>query len=274
MNFTRRFFAGRRPRVIGHRGAAGEAPENTIASFDLAVAGGADILEMDVHLTKDKYVVVCHDPTVDRTTNGHGRIEDMTLAEVQALDAGYNFCVDGKYPYRSKGIVIPLFEEVLQRYPDKPMNVEPKADDDPASTIDKDELRELFLALLARYGRLYDGSVVGAGNDHNVVRKMRRVLDVTSCSQREITFFVVMTRLHLVPRISRRSALQVPVRKGGIEIVTPRFIRYAHARGIEVHVWTINDEGEMRRLLNMGVDALFTDFPAKMRKLVDSEYGR
>lgn len=91
---TRGFFAGRHPRVIGHRGSAGTAPENTMISFELAAAIGVDVLELDIHFTRDKHVVVCHDPTVDRTTNGSGRIKDMTLAELQQLDAGYNFCVD------------------------------------------------------------------------------------------------------------------------------------------------------------------------------------
>jgi glycerophosphoryl diester phosphodiesterase len=97
----------------------------------------------------------------------------------------------------------------------------------------------------------------------------------TSCSAFETLVIVFMTRLGLRPRISQgATALQVPVRKGRIRIVTARVIRAAHAIGLEVHVWTINEVDEMRRLLNMGVDGIFTDFPFELRQLVDAEFAQ
>ncbi|CAN5309029.1 glycerophosphodiester phosphodiesterase [soil metagenome] len=265
MPSNRGFFAGRHPRVIGHRGTAGTAPENTMISFELAAAIGVDVLETDIHLTKDKRVVVCHDETVDRTTNGTGRIEDMTLAEVQQLDAGYNFCVDGEYPYRGMGVIIPEFEELLKDFLDFPLNVETKPDDA--------ELRDIYFELLRKYGRLDDGSIVAAGDKHSMLNKIRGVMQFTSCSKLECKSIVFMSMLGLRPIIGKKAtALQVPIRRGPIPVVTPRTVRAAHKLGLEVHVWTINDVDEMRRLLLMGVDGIFTDFPLLLRQLVDAEF--
>jgi glycerophosphoryl diester phosphodiesterase len=266
MSRNRGFFAGRHPRVIGHRGTAGTAPENTMISFEFAAAIGVDVLETDIHLTRDKFVVVCHDERVDRTTNGSGRIEEMTLAELQQLDAGYNFCVDGEYPYRGMGVVIPELEDLLKAFPDLPINIETKPD--------KAELRTIYFALLKKYGRLLDGSVLSAGDKLSMLRKVRQVMPYTCCSKFETAVIVFMTGLGLRPRISKgATALQVPVRRGPLKIVTPRVVRAAHAMGLEVHVWTINDVDEMRRLLNMGVDGIFTDFPFELRRLVDAEFA-
>ncbi len=265
MSRNRGFFAGRHPRVIGHRGSAGTAPENTMISFELAAAVGVDVLEMDVHLTKDKRVVVCHDPTVNRTTNGTGKIKEMTLAELQQLDAGYNFCVDGEYPYRGMGVIIPEFEDVLKAFPDFPFNVETKPDDA--------ELRAIYFELLRKYKRLEDGSIVAAGDKHSMLKKIRGVMPFTSCSKLECKSIVFMSLLGLRPWIGKKAtALQVPVRSGRISVATPRTVRAAHRLGLEVHVWTINDVDEMRRLLLMGVDGIFTDFPLELRQLVDAEF--
>jgi len=265
MSRNRGFFAGKRPRVIGHRGSAGTAPENTMISFELAAAIGVDVLETDIHLTRDKYVVACHDETVDRTTNGSGRIKEMTLAELQELDAGYNFCVNGEYPYRGMGIVIPEFEELLKAFPEFPFNVETKPDDA--------ELRAAYYRLLRQYGRLDDGSIVAAGNKQSMLNKIRQVMQYTSCSRLETASIVFMSWLGLRPIIGKKAtALQVPVRRGPLRIVSPRTVKAAHKLGLEVHVWTINYVDEMRRLLLMGVDGIFTDFPLDLRQLVDAEF--
>lgn len=265
------YFSGRRPRVLGHRGTAGTHPENTLVSFRQALADGADVLEMDVHLTKDKQVVVCHDATVDRTTNGRGKIAEMTLAEIRKLDAGYRFKPQSQaaFTFRGQGIGIPTFEEVLSEFPNAPMNVEIKAN--------SQELVNLFFAALKKHGRMNDVTVLVAGNVHSLVRKIRRKthLKMTGFSRREVAVFMLLTRLGLGHRFKPRGgrAFQVPVNRGRLKIVTPKFVRAAHKLGLEVHVWTINDEKDMQRLLDMGVDGLFTDFPGVMRRLVDQRCG-
>jgi len=262
----RQYYKTRHPRVLGHRGSAGTYPENTLVSFRQGLFGGADVLEMDVHLTKDGYIVVCHDDTVDRTTNGTGRIADMTIGEIRRLDAGYRFTLDGgkTFPFRGKGIRIPVFEEVLEAYPFTPINVELK--------VDNDELVHKFMKLLERKGRLHDGSIMVVATAHELTKKIRQLMPErcsNGYSKREITLAVIASRLHLpwlMPRTA--AAFQVPVRQGGIEIVTPAFVKFAHQIGAEVHVWTIDDEAEMARLLDMGVDALFTDLPGRMTALL------
>lgn len=264
---TRSLFAGKRRRVFGHRGAAGAAPENTLVSFRRALLDGADVLEMDVHLTRDGYIVVCHDPKVDRTTNGVGAIKNLNLDEIRRLDAGYRFqAADGTFPYRGQGIQIPLLEEVLQEFPDIAFNIELKAKD-PA-------LISKFSALLRKFGRLDDQSVMVAASNHRLVRRIRRACSTcpTTFSRREIAISILLARLQwsAKPNSQMVRSFQVPLRRGRVRIVTPAFVRYAHALGCEVHVWTINDEAEMRRLLEMGVDGIFTDFPGRLRKIVDA----
>jgi glycerophosphoryl diester phosphodiesterase len=125
-------FAAHTPSVIAHGGAQGHAPGNTLEAFQLALDMGADTLEMDLQLTADREVVVFHDATLDRTTDGSGAIADRTLAQLRELDAGYSFAAaDGSTPYRDQGVRIPTFEEVLEAFPDIFLIVEMKPDGGP-----------------------------------------------------------------------------------------------------------------------------------------------
>jgi glycerophosphoryl diester phosphodiesterase len=268
---TMGFFAGRHPRVMAHRGASGEAPENTIPAFALAVEQDADILEMDVHLTSDGVVVVCHDPTVDRTTDGSGAIASMTFAELQQLDAGYRFTADGgkTFPYRGKGIRIPTLEEVLCTFPGMPVNIEVKAH--------SRKLVEATVALLAHYGRFADRSAMLAAFNDDLMKLIRAAVPdgaYTSFSVTETRRFMMCAWLRVFGFRSPGLAFQVPVRKSVLRIVTPRFVRTAKRFGFEVHPWTIDDEREMHRLLDMGVDGLFTNYPARARKVLATRAAR
>lgn len=250
---------------MAHRGASGEAPENTLPAFDIAVEQDADILEMDVHLTVDGVVVVAHDDTVDRMTNGIGAIATLAFAELRALDAGYRFTADGgtTFPWRGRGIVVPTLQEVLERYPAMPMNIEIKAHNN--------ELVRKTMDLLRHYGRLDDGSVVLAAFEHNLMSLIRRAAsDVPTCfSVWEIRRFLTSIWLGWPRNFPKHaSAFQVPLRKSILRIVTPRFVKKAHQLGVEVHPWTVDDEAEMHRLLDMGVDGLFTNFPSRARKVL------
>jgi glycerophosphoryl diester phosphodiesterase len=265
---TRSFFATKRPRVFAHRGASGEAPENTLPAFALGVEQGADILEMDVHQTRDGVVVVCHDPSVDRTTDGSGLISTMTFDELRQLDAGYRFTADGgkTFPYRGKGIRIPTLKEVLAAFPDHPLNIEIKAHDR--------WLVARTCALLDDAGRFADGSVVLAAFEHDLMKLIRHHVPKgshTALSVRETRWFLQYIWLPGTRFCSRGRAFQVPVKKKLLRVVTPRFVKFAHKLGLEVHPWTINDEKEMRRLIAMGVDGLFTNYPALARKVIDGK---
>src|SRR5918994_6298404 len=120
---------GEWPVNLAHRGASALAPENTIDAFRLAVEAGAGGLELDVHMTRDGHIVVIHDATVDRTTNGSGAVSEMTLAKLRGFDAGHTFSPDGDptRPYRGKGVRVPTLVEILEEFPELPVNIEIKA---------------------------------------------------------------------------------------------------------------------------------------------------
>jgi glycerophosphoryl diester phosphodiesterase len=257
------------PVNFAHRGASGRAPENTLEAFRLAVEAGAGGLELDVHMTRDGEIVVIHDETVDRTTDGSGAVAGMTLGELRNLDAGYRFSPDGgsTYPYRGRGFRIPTLAEVYEELPGVCVNIDIKEPQPGAENAVLQVIRE------ANTG---ERSLV-VSDGHAVVRRFRRVSGghiSTGASRLEITTFYLLGRLRL-ERLVRPpyDALQVPVDYRGIPLATPRFLEAAHARGVRVDVWTINDPNEMRRLLDLGVDVIMTDRPETLASVLEGRRG-
>jgi glycerophosphoryl diester phosphodiesterase len=231
----------------------------------MAVEQGAGGLELDVHATRDGEIVVIHDATVDRTTDGTGAVAVMALDELRCLDAGYRFSPDGglTFPYRGRGLRIPTLAEVYEEFPDVRVNVDIKER--------RAGAEEAVLRVIRR--AVAEARTLVASNDHAVVRRFRRASGgriPTAASRREIAAFYLMSRSRL-ETLGRPAydALQVPVEHRGIELVTPRFLRAAHSRGVRVDVWTINDPGEMRRLLDLGVDVVMTDRPGVLAGLLE-----
>jgi len=244
---------------ISHRGASGISPENTVAAFDCAVQdAGTDVLELDVHATRDGEVVVIHDAAVDRTCDGSALVRDCTLAELQRFDAGYRFSMDNgrTFPFRGRGVRIPLLRELFERYPDVKFNIDVKQETPPVE------------ALVIRTIRAHNAEnrvVVGSAH-HTISRRLKRLApDISSfCSRRDVVrfFFAGRTRLPL-PRVPHQ-ALQLLPRTRWFTVVDTRLVDLAHEQGLYVHVWTINEEHEMERLLKMGVDGIMTDFPGRL----------
>jgi glycerophosphoryl diester phosphodiesterase len=257
------YLDGPRPRLFAHRGASGVAPENTIEAFAEGLAAGADRLELDVHQSSDGHVVVFHDHDLARTTNAAGPVSSRTLAELKALDAGHHFQDErGRHPFRGKGIRIPTLDEVLEEFPDVALNVEIKADD--GETI------EAFFDVLDRH-RARE-RVLAAAFDDPIIKRIRMVAPetVTSLSAEEVLeFFGCCMNGSFDLYEPPGKALQVPPSHEGIEVVSPAFLEAAHALDMEVHVWTINDEAEMERLLELGVDGLMSDYPARARAVFE-----
>jgi len=259
------YFDTPRPRVFGHRGAAGEAPENTLVSFERAVACGVDVFELDVHATRDGTVVVLHDPTLERTTDGQGAVRDLTWAELQQLDAGYRFTTDGRtHPFRGQGVKVPSLAELFARFPDACFNIEVKQAE---PEIARDVVQLIFLYQLSP-------RVVLAAEHDEIMQQIRAAAGgsiATSYSTGEVVDFVFKQRDGMLAEhrpVGR--ALQIPVAFNGIDLVTAESVRAAHGLGLEVHVWTINDREEMDRLLALGVDGLISDLPAIARAAVDA----
>jgi glycerophosphoryl diester phosphodiesterase len=243
---------GPRPRLFAHRGASAAAPENTLRAFGDALRVGADRLELDVHLTADEEVIVLHDEDVSRTTDGAGPASKLRLSEIRDLDAGYRFeAPDGTFPFRGQGIGVPTLSEVFQSFPGTPLNIELKVDDD--------ALVEAVKRLLDRHAA--ETQVLLTSEPGTLMEKIRRRIPgvlTGMCLPESLEFLCNGGNPGYV---ARGFALQVPTSLSGIPIVTPHFVAVAHACGLEVHAWVINEEAEMRALLAMGVDGIMTDDP-------------
>ena len=252
------------PVNLAHRGASARAPENTLEAFRLAVEAGAGGLELDVHVTRDGEVVVIHDASVDRTTDGSGAVAEMELEEIRRLDAGYRFSPDGgrTFPYRGRGVTIPTLAEVYASFPEARVNADIKKAQSGAE--------EAVLRVIRSAGA--EERTLIASTEHAVVRRFRRISRghiATAASRREIAAFYVLSRARL-GALARPvyDALQVPVEHRGIELVTPRFLRAARSTGVRVDVWTINAAAEMRWLLDLGVSGIMTDHPEVLAALL------
>jgi glycerophosphoryl diester phosphodiesterase len=220
------------------------------------LAAGAERLELDVHATADGHVVVFHDSTLDRTTDGSGLVRDLTLAELERLDAGAQFvAADGTRPFRGRGIRVPTLDALLSAHPGVPLNIEIKQDE-PA-------IEAAVLAVLDRHGAR-EHTLLAAEHVH-IMERIRAAAPglLTGFASAEVADFVFRLRDgRMADYVPPGLALQVPPSFGDVDIVTDASVRAAHGLGLEVHVWTINDPAEMDRLLDLGVDALMTDLPA------------
>jgi glycerophosphoryl diester phosphodiesterase len=253
------------PANLAHRGASASAPENTLDAFRLAVESGAGGLELDVHLTRDGHPVVIHDPTLDRTTNTSGAVAGLTLDELREPDAGYNFSPEGgnTHPYRGLGLRIPTLAEVLREFPGVVLNIDMKADRPGIEAAVQELLREADA----------EGRALVVSSRRGAVRRFRRMSGgriSTGASRWEIGVFLLFSNLRLERLlIPAYDALQVPLTYRGLPLVTRRFVDAAHGRNVRVDAWTINEEGEMRRLLDLGVDVIMTDRPGTLADMLE-----
>lgn len=244
------------PRFFAHRGGASEAPENTLEAFHNGIGAGADHLELDVHGTSDGEIVVIHDPTLDRTTNATGPVKARSLAELRELDAGYRFeDPQGEPSFRGRGVRIPTLGEVCEAFPEVPLNMEIKqAEPDIITRV---------LDVLARHDAL-ERSLLAAehGSLMEKIREHAGGVLFGYSTEDVIAFLQAVDGGKLDSYTPVGFALQVPSEFLGTPLVTPEFIAAAHAKTLEVHVWTVDEEDEMQTLLDMGVDGLMTDRPS------------
>ncbi len=259
------------PIVIGHKGSAGDSPENTLLSFERALAQGAHILESDVHVTRDGVPVLIHDETVDRIGGRPGRVAELRLEELREVDAGHYFSFDGgaSFPYRGADLRIPTVEEAFDRFPEARFNLELKEN--------LPGLAERVIELVQSRGRA-DHTLLTAGDDSLMARvrdELKRcdVAAALGASVADVLDFVRTAGTGETPA-SDSMALQIPADFGGRPLVTRELLDHAHVHGVQVHVWTINEEPEMQALLDLGVDGLVTDFPGRLARLLETRRGR
>lgn len=222
------------------------------------------MLEMDVRCTRDGEVVVIHDETVDRTTDGKGRVQDLSWAELRELDAGHAFKgPGGTHPFRGSGVRIPRFEEVLEAFPHTRLNVEAK---------DGRSAPGLVAAILEHGAQ--DRVLVAAEREKN----RRAVVGYPGpwgASRAQLIRFVLLIHTPFSRRYTPGcDALQVPERHLGLRVLTGRFLREAHRRNLPVHVWTVDKPADMRRLVGWGVDGIQTDRPDLLASVLTEVAGR
>ena len=249
----------KRPLVIAHQGGNGLWPGDTMYAFEKAVELGVDVLEMDAHITKDGQIVLMHDEAVDRTTNGTGLIEDMTLDELKQLDAAYRWSGDGgkTFPYRGQGIQVPTLDELFETFPEMRYVIEIKLTQNP---IDQP------LCDLIRKHALQDQVLIGSFHDE-AMRNFRAVCPevATSASRGEVTTFVLLEKVFIGGLVAPDyQSIQPPFNPReslGIMIMTERFVEEAHGKNIRVEPWTVNDPRLMRQYIGWNVDGIITDRP-------------
>ncbi|NUT53795.1 MAG: glycerophosphodiester phosphodiesterase [Saccharothrix sp.] len=253
MTATHPYLSGPRPRAFAHRGWHLDelsGMENSLAAFRRAAAEGFRYLETDVHATSDGVVVVHHDAVLDRTTDGAGPVAAQPWSAVRRANVG------GREP-------IARLEDLLEELPEAMVNIDVKADSAVGPVLEVlrrcDALRRVCLASFSerRLARLRRAGGPGL---------------LTSMGPRSAGALWAAGRVPLVGLPVRGMVAQVPVTQGRLVVVDGRFVRAARRRGLEVHVWTVDEEPEMRRLLDLGVDGVVTDRPDRLRDvLVDRQ---
>lgn len=238
------------PLIIAHRGSAGEAPENTLAAFELALRQGCDAIELDIHLSKDDELIVCHDSTVNRTTDGTGVIRQMTVSELQRFDAGRWF--HESYA----GERLPLLEEVFDLVPvDIMINVEIKE-------TYEGLIEQRLLHMLRNRNRL--SQVVVSSFDHKSLLRLKR-------SEPDVKIGLLYSQ-NAVDHSQLADLLGVPVyalHPYSKRIDQEDIVR-ATSRGLQVYPWTINNEEAMEQAIDSGVSGIITDYPAVLKRILAS----
>ena len=234
--------------AIAHRGGSALRPENTLLAFDHAVSLGVDGLECDVQLSRDGEVVVMHDPTVQRTTDGAGAVKDLTADELARLDAAARFG-----SYRGHGIGVPTLRSVLKRYAGLPLVIEIKSDQPEVADRVLEVIREAHA----------EDRVILAGFSHAVVAHVRRVAPhiPTSGSRPEVQSALLRSWLWRKPRLTGYRLLQVPFRFRGRQVLTRAYVRAARRAGIPVHSWIVDQPEDLRAIIEWGVTGLISDRP-------------
>jgi len=241
--------------LVGHRGAMGHAPENTIPSFDLARQMGAEFVECDVHLSKDKEVIVIHDERVERTTNGTGLIKNLTLSQIKKLDAG------SWYSKKFKGVKVPTLRELLNWI--KPKTSQNKYQMGVAIEIKNEPIRYPDIAkrlsdVISEMGMT--SRVVIISFDFAVIKQLK-ILNPKLATG--ILYHEPMKNLFKIAQSVKADAL-FPRR----HLITQELVNTAHKAGLAVATWTVNDPEEMKKLISYKVDAIATNFPDRLNEIL------
>jgi glycerophosphoryl diester phosphodiesterase len=246
--------------VIPHGGGDGLFPENTLLAYEKTMAMGADVVDVDVRLSADGVPVVIHDDSVTRTTGASGKVSAMTVAELQRLDAGYGFTANGTHPFRGKGVTIPTLDEVLRRFPRTMISIDLK-----------DERLAMVKPMcdVLRSHRRTDDVFVGSNGDPVILEFRKRCPGVRTSAVMTDVYALRAARAAKDPTFQPIALVdQPPYRRGRSTFVTPDGLAFAHAHHIALLTWVVNDERDMRHLVDMGVDGIYTSYPDRLLRVV------
>jgi glycerophosphoryl diester phosphodiesterase len=282
---------------MAHQGGENESPSNTFFAYERAIADGADMLEMDVNITKDRQLVVMHDTTVDGRTNGTGRVNELTLAQIKALDPADNWpeyrgiALGLKAPppgYTRQDFQIPTLREVLERYPQMLMNIEIKGEAPDTGPDAVGFLKQVIARnptvfdcatemanLLTRYARVGD-TIVVSFSDLALQRFKLLAPQINTANGLVKTALFYGTAAGPLPGLPLPGtvALQPPTYFQGIEVPTKDVVANAHANGLAVHVWMDSDADDSPtgwgRLVDNGVDGIMTNYPSRLETFLQA----
>jgi glycerophosphoryl diester phosphodiesterase len=253
------FFSVEHPIRLAHRGSRILWPENTLYAFERAVEDyGYRYLELDVNLSADRVPMVIHDRSLGRTTNATGPVSALTFEELQQLDAGYRFDPQGDYPLRGAGLTIPTLDQVYKAFPEARINIDLKQPGE-----------EWAVAEVIKDNRAEHRTLVGSFYDRRIAR-FRRITGgnvAVSAGPTTVARMFMQSRMGLAPR-APVQAYQLTDEYRGFT-VDRRLVDAVHRAGAHLHVWTVNDADEMRRLLDLGVDGIITDRPDVLNDVLD-----
>lgn len=241
--------------ILAHRGASGEYPQSTQLAFDKALEQGADVLELDVHLSGDNRIIINHDADLVRNVGIDDEIEDLTLAEIKQLDAGHEFTLDDgeTYPFRNQGLVLLSLSELFELYPHERFNIEMKANDK--------DLAEKLWEIISAY-QLQDRVVVACQNK-KAMKHFRKVSDgqvKTSATIGEL----VGASLAWSSGWGWAYKPKFDVAQLPYAITTKPYVRFFQKKGVTVDVWTVNKQSHIERSIDMGVDGIIGDYPGRI----------
>ncbi len=243
-------------RLYAHRGAAAERPENTMASFERAVEIGIDAIECDVHVTRDNHLIIAHDDNAARCAAAPLAWAKLDLEDARRLDVGWGFVApDGTRPFAGKGIHVPLFEELLEAWPNLAINVDIKGDPRaPALMVD-----------LVRARHAEDRVTIASFARKQIVEVRKRgYAGETALAQSEVASLFALPAM-LLRQLGTGTAAQIPTHAGPLRFDRSAFIAKCHLLGLRVDFWTIDEPAEAARLLALGADGIMTNDPAAIR---------
>jgi glycerophosphoryl diester phosphodiesterase len=256
---------------IAHRGASGYAPEHTIPSYELGDQMGGDYIEIDLQMTKDGHLIAMHDETLDRTTNGTGKVKDHTLAEIKQLDAGSWF--NKEYPQYAKpeykGLKVPTLDEILDHFgTDHNYYIETKAPEVYPG------MEEKLLDTLKKHGLLTKSALE---NKRVIIQSfskesLKKVHNLNADIPLVQLLWYEQNQKGEITDAELNDIAQYAIGVGpNYEKIDQAYVQKVRDKGLEIHPYTVNKQSEMKKLLDWGVTGMFTNFPDKLEEMLNKQ---